>query len=947
MKKLLLSAALLLGALSVSQAAPAKLFASNLGNGITPSGGLVGLSSAVVRFGVFPDAYEFDGKTYAQLNTDFIQVGESTTPLSVDGARGFFDVSLDYDTSASYEGNAYSTLAGKKVYIWILTGAVAETAPQQAIFSTSQTWAAESTLFPNHTMVSPDTSAMELVAHVGVLEDGENIGGTAAAHKTAGEAYLLSDVSVSRTPSDESVFTGTQVVFEAVADSGSEFTLTYQWRKNGKNISRATSSTLTLLSAKTTDTGSYDVVVKDGPTVIRTSNAVALNVLSVKPTFVQEPTGDVIPLGADLTLESEAVSPNGVVYQWKKGASLVGANDSQLFIRNATAFDAGAYTVMATNAVKITGGGSTTTKAVQVVVIEQENRTYAGAEAGSIKLTAVYYGKPTGFLWKKDGEPLANGGQFAGVTTKTLTVKTLSVANDGDVYTCEIFSGEDSLESGEFSLVISNAAPSYTDASDPIVMPAALLGSQYSYQIPASTVAGSRPTSYKASGLPSGLVVNAATGLITGSPKASKGAVPYAVTFTISNGPGVRTVTRKATLIVSGLPANLEGTYVAWIARQVELLPSGYSLTNNLGGRIDMTVSKLGAITGKITLGNNKVISFTGSFPDLTVANPTTTIVIRRPAISYVPLDFKFTVNTTTNLLTSATIQDSYLVPGQTKITSATVTGWRRTFSSAAPATNYVGIYNAAVTASGTSASNPKGASILSMTAKTDGSISMTGMTADGEKLTGSTFVGPTGQVVVFNLIYTPLKGSLLGNLQLNNGTVGVGENIANNDTIGGTLSWLRPAGTTTKSRAYQSGFSLNSAALTIAGSRYARTLATNFILDLADERVAKLDFEGEDAGVEVGGSPDIDVLLKASNKVEVQLPNPRTTKLVVNAAKGTFSGTFIHDGVANRSVKFSGHVIRNGTQWEGFGYFLLTQAPGTTTDPIQSGQVTLAIPLD
>ena len=947
MKQFLLTAALMAGLYGAAEAAPAKLFASNLGNGIAPSNGLVGIGTATVRFGVFPDGFEFEGKTFAQLDAAFTQVAQSNAPLNVGGQRGFFDLALDYDTGAGVDGET--------IYVWILNGATPATAPQQAIFSTAQSFVTPDGLFPNHSFVSPDSGALELVAHLGGLAGGSNIGGTANAHVTEGDDYRVTDVGASRTPADEVVFQGSTVTFSAVADTS--FLPTYQWRFNGKNIAKANAATLNLASVTPKNSGVYDCVVTDGPVTV-TSNVVELQVFSAKPTFTQQPVGDVVALGSAITLNAEAVAPEGVVYQWKKGANLPGATDPQLEINSARPEDAGAYVCVATNAPSqppVPGGGATNSLPAEVVVIDTEDRAVGGSLGGIVKLNARFFGKPARFQWKRNGVDLANGGQFAGVTASSLAIKGLTNGNDGDVYTCEIFAGNatagfDSLESGDFTLSVYDGAPTFATGDNPIVLPPATLGADYPpFQIPADGA-----SLFAVSGLPKGMAVDAATGIIAGRPIAlnKNPAAPFNLVITLTN--GKNKVQRPATLLVNNILTDLDGVYTAWIARST--FSGGYSHTDNLGGRVDMSITKLGSISGNLFLGAAKPIKFIGFLNDPAAASPTATILIRRPGLSFVPLEFVFTIqtpdgaDTARKVLSSAVIRDAFLVPGQTGIRSTAVTGWRRKFDGKNPTNLYPGVYNIAVTASGESDTRPKGATLLNLAIKADGSVKLVGTSADGEKLAGATFVGPTGQVLVFNPLYTPAKGSLVGNLQLNNGTPAEGVNPANNDTVGGSLSWLRPENTSTKSRAYAGGFNLVAANLTIAGGRYARTDNSRTILDALPGSAALLEFS--DAGLSADepadpARPDIALTLVDAKKFTLGANNPRLTKLKLDAAKGLFSGTFSYDGAVNKTVKFQGHVIRNGGasgQWQGFGWFLLTQNPGNRTDPVESGLVTLSL---
>jgi len=924
MKQLFLTAALMLGLYGGAQAAPAKLFASNLGNGIAPSNGLVGVSTATVRFGVFPDGYVFAGKTFAQLNTAFTEVAQSTAPLIVGGRRGFYDLELDYTTGAG--------LDGQRIYVWVLNGGTAATAPQQAIFSTAQRFVTPDGLFPNHSYVSPDTGALELVAHVGALAGGANIGGLAGAHTTAGENYRVTDAEASRSPADEILFQGSTVAFSVIADSS--FAPTYQWRRNGTNVSGAINATLNLANVQPAQSGNYDCVVRDG-TVTVISNPVSLSVFSAKPTFTEQPRADVVPIGATANLSARAIGSSVVTYQWRKATKVLSsANEPQYEIVGATKDDAGTYSCNAVNA-----SGSTLSNTTEVVVLNTADQFVGGSAATSKSMSVVYYGKASGFRWKRNGAYIANSTKYAGVTTKTLMVKGLVAGDHGAVFTCEVTAGTggsaDTLESGDFNLSVFTGPPVFTVADSPIVFPDATIGENYApYQIP-----GSNAASYTATGLPKGMVCNPNTGVISGIPTVRKPdpTVPFQVVVTITN--GKLKVSRNATIVVKTIAEGVEGTYAATIARSVF---GSYSHTNNLGGRVDMVVNSSGAVTGSVTFGSAARISFKGFLNNPGSTTPSGTILIRRPSINTIPLVFNFTLGVVggnpANRTLTGTFTDNSLVPGQSAVRTTAVTGWKKH----ANPSLYAGTYNVAVTATGDSATRPKGASMMTLTIPADGSkVTLLGTTSDGQRLTGTTFVGGNGQVIIYNVLYDVSKGSILGNLLLNVGAT------AADDTVGGSLSWMRPANTSIGSRAYQSGFSLSG--LTIAGGRY--VLSGDRILNVSADTNAELEFS--DAGLSTAtppspARPDIIVSLRAANGVVVSGANPRATKLRVDAAKGTFSGTFSYEGAANRVVSFQGHVIRNGGtagQWQGFGWFMLTQSPGAETDAVQSGLVTLSLP--
>jgi hypothetical protein len=128
----------------------------------------------------------------------------------------------------------------------------------------------------------------------------------------------------------------------AVGDS-----LTFQWQKNGVNISGQQDSTYSIPSATISDTGIYRVIVnslcgKD------TSNNASLSVAS-SLTFSQQPVSQTTCVGNRVSF---TVVANGVntTYQWiKDGQNISGANAASYTIGSAIIADTGSYTCYVTS----------------------------------------------------------------------------------------------------------------------------------------------------------------------------------------------------------------------------------------------------------------------------------------------------------------------------------------------------------------------------------------------------------------------------------------------------------------------------------------------------------------------------------------------------------------------------------------------------------------------
>jgi hypothetical protein len=156
-----------------------------------------------------------------------------------------------------------------------------------------------------------------------------------------------------------------------MVDAGGTPSLSYQWRKNTAAISGATSNVFTITGLKSTDAGSYDVVITNAYGKVTSSAAVITILTPTAPVISQGPVGRTLYPGGTLDLTVLATGGD-LQYQWQKdGTNLPGATSSAYVVNGVSGADAGAYQVSVTNFIGPASAGPVT-----ITVIVPAPNTY-------------------------------------------------------------------------------------------------------------------------------------------------------------------------------------------------------------------------------------------------------------------------------------------------------------------------------------------------------------------------------------------------------------------------------------------------------------------------------------------------------------------------------------------------------------------------------------------
>ena len=248
--------------------------------------------------------------------------------------------------------------------------------------------------------------------------------------------------SIDTQPVSQTVTADTSVTFSVSATG--DPAPTYQWRKDGADITGATSSSYTIASPVPTDAADYDVVVTNA--VSSVTSAPATLTVNTAPVISTQPQSQTVTTGTQVTLTVVATGTPTPTYQWRKnGSAITGATASTLNLSTVALADEGNYDVLVTNSV------DTVTSSVATVVVQAapeittppvSQTVLAGSD---VTFTVIASGNPTPtYQWSRDGEALSGATSstlaLGNATTSLLGNYTVVVTNDVGSVTSDVAS---------------------------------------------------------------------------------------------------------------------------------------------------------------------------------------------------------------------------------------------------------------------------------------------------------------------------------------------------------------------------------------------------------------------------------------------------------------------------------------------------------------------------
>ncbi len=311
------------------------------------------------------------------------------------------------------------------------------------------------------------------------------VSGTCTPNATSNAATLTvnSAPAITAQPANSTICSGSNTTFSVTATSATS----YQWQlntgsgwtnvSNGGIYSGATTSTLTLTSATTTQNGyQYRCEVSGAAPPNAVSNAATLTVNSA-PSVTVQPTNSTVGAGS-ATSFSVTATGTAITYQWQvnsgsgwanvtNGGIYSGATTNTLSLSTTTAGLSGNQyrcVVSGTCTPNATSNAATlTVNSAPAITAQPANNTICSGSNTTFSITAT---SATSYQWQLNTGSgwtnVTNGGIYSGATTNTLTLTNATTAQNSYQYRCEVSGAAPPNAVSNAATLTVNEAPSVT-----------------------------------------------------------------------------------------------------------------------------------------------------------------------------------------------------------------------------------------------------------------------------------------------------------------------------------------------------------------------------------------------------------------------------------------------------------------------------------------------------
>lgn len=255
--------------------------------------------------------------------------------------------------------------------------------------------------------------------------------------------------SISVHPVSQTKCTGQSVTFSVTAAGSSP---SYQWTKNGSNISGATSSSYTISSTVAGDAANYAVIVSVTGCSSVTSN-VAVLTMNSSPSISSQPSAQTICVGNPVTFSVTGSGTPTPTYQWRKGGvDISGATSSSYNIPGVVTGDAATYTVVLTNSCSALTSNNAALTVNTPPSISTQPITQSKCVGQSVTFSVTAGGSSPGYQWQKGGT------NISGATSSSYSISSVAAGDAANYRVVVSVNQCTSLNSNNAALTV-NANP--------------------------------------------------------------------------------------------------------------------------------------------------------------------------------------------------------------------------------------------------------------------------------------------------------------------------------------------------------------------------------------------------------------------------------------------------------------------------------------------------------
>ena len=439
-------------------------------NGATVSGTVTVAANATDNVSVATVQFQLDGASLGSAIATAPYSASWDTTKSTGGQHTLSAIARDAAGNSATSANVIVTVSAAAIAPAITTqpGNQTVTAGQTATFGVAATGTAPLSYQwkKNGANISGATSASYTTPATTTADNGStfvvavsNTAGTAtstAATLTVSAAAIAPAITTQ--PGNQTVTAGQTATF-GVAATGTA-PLSYQWKKNGANISGATSASYTTPATTTADNGSTFVVAVSNTAGTATSTAATLTVsaAAIAPAITTQPGNQTVTAGQTATFGVAATGTAPLSYQWKKnGANISGATSASYTTPATTTADNGSTFVVAVSNTAGTATSTAATLTVSAAAIAPAITTQPGNQTVTAGQTATFGVAATGtaplsYQWKK------NGANISGATSASYTTPATTTADNGSTFVVAVSNTAGTATSTAATLTVSAAA---------------------------------------------------------------------------------------------------------------------------------------------------------------------------------------------------------------------------------------------------------------------------------------------------------------------------------------------------------------------------------------------------------------------------------------------------------------------------------------------------------